>query len=172
MTRVDHDQAPLEQPEREEKSMRDLVEERIEKAMERGEFDNLPGAGKPLHLENDRNVPPEMRLAYRIMRDNDVLPEWMALQQEINTRLENARKGLRRVARQFHHIMTQFEGRTDIEGVTQRLAARDQRDYALDMFRDQVRVINKRIQLYNLKVPFSHLTRDLVDAEREIAKFF
>jgi len=40
-----------------------LAEERIRDAIQRGEFDNLPGRGKPLNLEDDRHIPDDLRLA-------------------------------------------------------------------------------------------------------------
>ena len=41
-----------------------------EEAIERGEFDDFPGKGKPLHLgEDDRTVPEELRLAYRMLKN-------------------------------------------------------------------------------------------------------
>ncbi|HKF94819.1 MAG TPA: DnaJ family domain-containing protein, partial [Gammaproteobacteria bacterium] len=34
-----------------------IVEARIAEAMERGEFDNLSGVGKPLQLDDDSHIP-------------------------------------------------------------------------------------------------------------------
>jgi hypothetical protein len=51
-----------------------IVEQRILEAVERGEFDNLPGQGKPLPLEDDRHVPEDLRVAYKILRNADCLP--------------------------------------------------------------------------------------------------
>jgi len=51
-----------------------LVDARIEEARLRGEFDNLPGAGKPLP-EEDMSVPEELRLAHRILKNAGVLSE-------------------------------------------------------------------------------------------------
>ncbi len=47
-----------------------IAERKIEEAIERGEFDDLPGAGQPLDLEDlDPSLPEELRLAYRILRN-------------------------------------------------------------------------------------------------------
>ena len=49
-----------------------LAERRIEEAIARGEFDDLPGAGRPLDLDDeDPLLPEELRLAYRILRNAD-----------------------------------------------------------------------------------------------------
>ncbi|MBL7177411.1 MAG: DUF1992 domain-containing protein [Desulfobacteraceae bacterium] len=60
-----------------------IVEQRIKKAIERGEFDNLQGQGEPLNLEDDSNVPEELRLAYRILKNADCLPPELELKKEI-----------------------------------------------------------------------------------------
>src|SRR5260221_7988055 len=47
-----------------------LAERRIEEAIARGEFDDLPGAGRPLELEDpDPALPAELRLACRLIRN-------------------------------------------------------------------------------------------------------
>ena len=47
-----------------------LAERKIEEAIERGEFDDLPGAGQPLDLDDlDPSLPEELRLAYRILKN-------------------------------------------------------------------------------------------------------
>jgi hypothetical protein len=67
-----------------------IAEERIREAMRAGAFDNLPGAGKPLALDDDRLVPEDLRIAYRILRNAGCIPP------ELQARMEAA--GLRRLA--------------------------------------------------------------------------
>ena len=51
-----------------------LAEEKIRDAIEAGAFDNLPGAGKPLALDDDRLVPEDLRVAYRILKNAGLVP--------------------------------------------------------------------------------------------------
>ena len=60
-----------------------LVEERIYAAMQRGEFDNLPGAGYPLPNDENIMVPEEMRMAYKILKNAGMLPPELASRQRI-----------------------------------------------------------------------------------------
>ncbi|MFP4034640.1 MAG: DnaJ family domain-containing protein [Desulfovermiculus sp.] len=46
-----------------------IAEQRINEAIEKGELDNLPGQGKPINLDDDTHLPPEMRMAYRILKN-------------------------------------------------------------------------------------------------------
>jgi hypothetical protein len=61
----------------------DLIEEHIRRAHARGEFDNLPGAGKPLDLGEDAHLPAELRMAYRVLKNAGYLPEELQQIQEI-----------------------------------------------------------------------------------------
>jgi hypothetical protein len=49
-----------------------IAERRIEEAVSRGELDRLPNAGAPLDLYEDPLVPPEMRMAKRVLRNAEV----------------------------------------------------------------------------------------------------
>jgi hypothetical protein len=60
-----------------------LAEERIRDAIQRGEFDNLPGRGKPLNLEDDRHIPDDLRLAYKVLKNAGCLPPELELKKEI-----------------------------------------------------------------------------------------
>lgn len=51
-----------------------LAEERIREAQARGEFDDLPGTGRPLALDDDAMVPEELRAAYRVLKNAGFVP--------------------------------------------------------------------------------------------------
>lgn len=59
-----------------------IVEERIRAAQEEGVFDNLPGRGKALNLEDDSGVPEDLRLTYKILKNSHCLPIEMELRKE------------------------------------------------------------------------------------------
>jgi hypothetical protein len=60
-----------------------LAEGRIKAAMERGEFDNLRGKGRPLILEDDSRIPPELRMAYKILKNSGHAPPEIEEHKEI-----------------------------------------------------------------------------------------
>lgn len=60
-----------------------IAERRISEAIERGEFDDLPGLGKPLELDDDSHITPELRVAYRILKNAGALPPELELRREI-----------------------------------------------------------------------------------------
>ena len=61
-----------------------LAEETILAALRRGEFDDLPGAGQPLSLDDDSAVPEDLRVAYRILHNAGCLPPEQQLRREIS----------------------------------------------------------------------------------------
>ncbi len=77
-----------------------IIEERIVKAQKRGDFDNLEGAGKPLHLEDDRHIPEDLRLSYKILKNADCLPPEIELKKEIQ-RTEDLLSGITDTAEKY-----------------------------------------------------------------------
>jgi hypothetical protein len=51
-----------------------LAERKIEEAIARGELDDLPGAGRPLELDDDPLAPEELRVAFRILKNAGYVP--------------------------------------------------------------------------------------------------
>jgi hypothetical protein len=47
-----------------------VAEQKIQEALQNGEFDQLPGAGKPLAMEDLSHLPPETRMAYTILQNS------------------------------------------------------------------------------------------------------
>ena len=62
-----------------------LAEARITESIGRGELDDLPGAGRALSLDDDRFVPPELRMAYRVLRNAGYVPPEVELRREIHS---------------------------------------------------------------------------------------
>ena len=62
----------------------EIIERRIREAQQNGAFDNLPGRGKPLELEDDSHVPEDLRLAYKILKNANCLPPEIELRKEIH----------------------------------------------------------------------------------------
>lgn len=52
----------------------DMAERHILQSIERGELDNLPGQGKALVIDDDSFVPPQLKTAYRLLKNSGFLP--------------------------------------------------------------------------------------------------
>ena len=60
-----------------------IAENRILEGIDTGAFDNLQGKGKPLVLEDDSHIPPELRMVYKIMKMADCVPPELEIRKEI-----------------------------------------------------------------------------------------
>jgi Domain of unknown function (DUF1992) len=64
-----------------------VAENRIQEAIASGEFENLPGAGEALSLEEYFSTPGDVRIAYSILKTANCVPAEVELLNEIS-RLE------------------------------------------------------------------------------------
>ena len=80
-----------------------IIEERIRKAQQKGEFENLEGAGKPLKFDRDDQVDNELRLAYKILKNADCLPAEIQLKKEIK-RTEDLLTGMENTAEKYRTL--------------------------------------------------------------------
>jgi hypothetical protein len=77
-------------------SWESLVERQIREAMEAGDFDNLPHAGKPIPIDDDGS---EMALANHILKQAGFAPGWIATDSDIRALLARRDALLARVRR-------------------------------------------------------------------------
>lgn len=60
-----------------------IAEARIQEAIDSGELRDLPGAGKPLRLDDDSAIPETLRPAYRILKNAGFLPPELQWRKEL-----------------------------------------------------------------------------------------
>jgi hypothetical protein len=91
-----------------------IAEERIQEAMSRGEFDHLEGKGKPLKSDEDTlRIAPELRIAFKILKNANILPPEIETLKEIErleellARIEDENEKFRYV-RRMNSLVTKF----------------------------------------------------------------
>lgn len=141
--------------ERQAEEMMDKAEEHIRRAMEAGQFENLPGKGKPLRLVENPFEAPEWRLAYHVLRSNGFSLPWMETRSEIESAIREARQFLQRAWLRRN------------EGGENDWAEREW-ERALQEFRERVAAINQQIFNYNLQTPSAQLQMCQLRVEREL----
>lgn len=60
-----------------------VSEDKIKRAIKEGKFDNLEGKGKPLPPDEAMNLPAELRMAYRMLKNSGYVPAEIAEEREI-----------------------------------------------------------------------------------------
>jgi DnaJ family protein C protein 28 len=124
-------------------SWADIVERKIQDAMERGLFDNLKGLGKPLEID-ENPYEGEWRLAFKILRNAGAAPAWIELGREIEAELAS-----------LERLMA---------------LAKDNRGNRREQLRAQclhkLEEINRKIDEFNLAVPMIWLQKAHLDPGR------
>src|SRR5262249_49163339 len=94
------------------------VEDKIKEAIARGEFDNLPGKGKPLDLDAYFATPEHLRMGYSILKSADIIPEEIELLRQIEDlkkSLDSSTTGIEKRGRrqQLSEKLTNFNMRME-----------------------------------------------------------
>lgn len=127
---------------------RRLAEERIREAIACGAFDDLPGAGRPLDLE-ENPYEGARRAAFHLLKDAGMVPRWIELDRDVRLGAERLRRKLRR-----RHERSGGQGLG-----WQRAVAR---------FREQAQLLNRKVHLRNHLAPRSVPPRFPLLPEREL----
>jgi len=143
-----------------------IIDEQIKQAIREGQFDNLPGAGKPLKLDDDPNTPPDMRLAHQILRANDLVPNWIQEGRVLDEKRARLVSELNRAFQLYRQAVNEAVGSDTPELRRQR--AEIYWSGAQKQFREAANSLNRQITGFNLKLPkgIAHLA--VIDVRREI----
>jgi DnaJ family protein C protein 28 len=137
------------------------IEDHIQRAIQEGKFEDLPGKGKPLRLEDDPHADPDWQLAYHILRESGFSLPWIELRQEICLEIDQARQSLQRA----------WEFRRALEGdESNQPQAEAEWRRALAVFGGQLSRLNKRIFDYNLQAPSGRFQLPPLKLEQELER--
>ncbi|KAA3645040.1 MAG: DUF1992 domain-containing protein [Chloroflexi bacterium] len=137
------------------------VDEQVRKAMEEGKFDNLPGKGQPIQLENNPFVDPEWALAHDMLKKGGYAPEFIERREAIEMELAQARELLAR--------SWQWKQRAIEDGEEKDMVAAEWGRVERN-FRERIEEINKKIFDYNLVIPADIFYRELVNLDGELKR--
>lgn len=134
-----------------------VVEDLIQESMQRGDFDNLAGYGKPIDYK-DRN-PLLDTTTYKInkmLKDEGFAPDWIMLEKDIRDALMEARSHLARVIEKI--------GSPPFSSPVQDRAWK----FEYERFEAKISLVNDSVKKFNLIVPV--LKKQLIpySAEREL----
>lgn len=145
-------------------STRDLVEEQIRKAQERGDFNHLQGAGKPLDLYENPFEPVELRMAFKILKDNDYAPYWIELGKEIEADQERLEKEVDYFKRYTVLFLADTHGRSAMRRY------QDKKSYFYAERKRDLEKLYKKILDYNLQCPTFTQGRANIAVDKEMEK--
>jgi DnaJ family protein C protein 28 len=117
------------------KNYESMLEQRIQQAFEDGLFDNLPGAGKPLKLDDDSLVAEENRAAYRLLSSNGFTLPWIAARQDIDEEHHKLGEWLKQANRRWSLLDSQGQAILRVN------------------YRKKIADLNQMILTFNLNAP-------------------
>ncbi len=137
------------------------VEEIIRRAIEEGQFEDLPGRGKPLGIDLNPHQDPDWRAAHHILKSSGFTLPWIESLREIDTNLQQARGHLSQAWSWYQNQQ---------ENKIQTAFVESEWHKAKVLFREEIDLINNQIRKYNLEVPKANFQLPLVNADQEIEK--
>lgn len=146
------------------------VNKQIEDAMERGEFANLPGKGKPLKLDTNPYLTPQTRMVNRLLKENGFAPRWVELEKEIKqerAQLERILINLKARRKRLSAIVQRYPHRRGAISQT----FEQERARAMAQYSEKLENLNRKIQRVNLLMPTRNRQYVLVNRAEVLARF-
>ncbi len=147
------------------KKYQDYIEELIQEAQERGEFANLPGAGKPLELD-DNPYAGDKTMAYHILKSNGYAPPEIELANEIRKERERAEAKLKRITEQGKLLRT----RRVAPFASEKRTFNSMVEKAASEYDTALRDLNRKILTLNLTAPAA-MHQTLLEVEPHVQQF-
>jgi DnaJ family protein C protein 28 len=132
-----------------------LTEKRLREAIENGEFDDLPGKGEPIDLQENPFEDPDLRVVHRLLRNAGFAPAWIEERKDIDAGFEAAQTKLSRAWTLF--------------GAGGKAPSGAEWERSVKEFREQVAELNARVRIYNLKAPAVVFHRKHIEADKIVA---
>ena len=139
--------------------MSPYVEDQLLRAIQEGKFDDLPGKGRPLKMDENPLGDPEWRLAYHILQSGGFTMPWIERRKEIEKRAEMARTDL---------VIAWNRQQAGLEPGRLDLSMEAEWQQAAQGFSEQVHALNRQIFNYNLEAPMERFHLGLLNLEREL----
>jgi len=148
-----------------------VVDKQIRDAIERGEFDHLPGHGRPIDLGENPFVPRDWRLAYKLMQDAGVSPEWIEQDKEIRREVSNLGEWIQSSARSVREQAAKAKTLAPDQMIAEYKRLSEERDRICARYHERATELNRQIDLFNLKAPVARLQHPRVQIEDEVDQF-
>jgi hypothetical protein len=147
-----------------------IAERKIQEWVDRGGPERLTNKGRKLDLSENPFVPSELRMAYTVMKNAEVAPDWIEIGKDVEGQLSKAREA----ALVFRHMQRNDRLALRLATVVQAEAARDRMQLRREHFADEQRArlahTNHLIERFNRACPVMGLHRMKLDVEGELAE--
>ena len=147
------------------------IEKQIRQAIERGEFDHLAGAGKPLDLSENPFTPAESRMAYKILQDAGMAPDWIEQDKEIRRELHALDIWIKQQAQWQRKKRVRMKTLALEKMISEREHLAQVHEQTIADYRRRAAALNQMIDTFNLKSPSAAFHRERIRIEEEVRRF-
>ena len=146
------------------------VDKQIQEAVDRGDFEDLPGKGKRQELEENAYVPRETRIVNQMLKDNGFAPRWIEVDKDIRAEREQSQKLLRNIKRRRRYLEAAIHA-NPLKSDRVRRVFELERARVLAAYITQLKGINQKILRYNLTAPGRGRQKSMVNLNATVARF-
>ena len=146
------------------------VDKQIQEAIDRGDFEDLPGKGKRQALEENPFVPRETRIVNQMLRDNGLAPRWIEVDKEIRAEREQSGNLLRNIKRRRRLLEASIHAHPHKSDRVRQVFELE-RTRALAVYVRQLKRLNQKILRYNLTAPGCGRQKSMVNLNATVARF-
>ncbi len=151
-------------------SWQSRIDREIQQAINDGDMTDNPGVGKPLELSDDPHTPDELKMAFKVLRENDALPDWIAESRELDKLRDGILQRIAEVVRVYRGALGDVNRAADDSHHIRSRYAENAWKRAQGEIREEVAAFNRRTNALNLKLPSGVNHRPVLNAEREIER--
>jgi len=148
------------------KNWQTLIDQIVRESIGDGNVSHLPGAGKPLDLDDDLYTPQNMRVTFKIMKDHDIAPDWMMTGKALE---QTEEKLLKQIAIRANRYQRQYAQALRKGSILEEIQIEDSwKAYRVE-FSERIERYNKEVLTYNLSVPNQIAHKQILVSEKLIA---
>ena len=136
-----------------------VAERKINEWIEAGGIERLSNLGTKLDLSENPFLRSDLRLAYRIMENANLAPDWIDLGKEIETALTRCREEMRRIGDANRRDRISLDSATIDAGLSINRRLRARREEFTEQQTSRYMNVNHLIDRFNVACPMDHLHR-------------
>ena len=132
------------------------IDRAISEMLEQAQAQGLPGEGRPLRLDDSEYTPNDQRMAFKLLKDNDIVPEWVMRGKDLEAANARIKAKLLKAAKAYRMQLSLAQKAAEQHNAEKRWqAVQRQLEVEVERYNDQV-------LSYNLIVPAGITHRKLM----------
>jgi hypothetical protein len=147
------------------------IERQIREAMDRGEFDAPRAKGKPVDLNENPFTPQEWRLAYKVLKDAGLAPDWIEQDKAIRREMDALSLWIVQQAQWHRKQFARMKKLTPRKMIAECERLLGIRERTCETYRQRASALNRLIDTFNLQAPSARLHHARILIQDQVDQF-